>query len=109
MTLSICSHMRAVPASALDPRPGRGLRSPYLIQERDLFGGRPRRHSRTGNRKRVIALSDDGAITQLDGTVAATCAIRGRSTPRGGSITVVPKVPANAGLRHDAKLTGAFR
>lgn len=56
-----------------------------------------------------MALSGDGAITQLNGTVEATCAIRGRSTLRGANITVIPKVPANAGLRHDEKLTGAFR
>jgi hypothetical protein len=58
---------------------------------------------------RVMALLGNGAITQLGGTVDATCAIRGRSTLRGANITVIPKVPANAGLRHDAKLTGAFR
>jgi hypothetical protein len=109
MTLSICSHMRAVHASALDPRPGRGLRSPYLIQEPDLLAaGHGAAHGR-GTRKRVMALSGDGAITQLDGTVDATCAIRGRSTPRGGIITVVPKVQANAGLRYNANLYRAFR
>jgi hypothetical protein len=56
-----------------------------------------------------MALSDDGAITQLNGTVDATCAIRGRSTLRGAISPLIPKVPANAGLRQDAKLIGAFR
>jgi hypothetical protein len=72
MTLSICSHMSAVRVWALDPRPSRGLRSPYLIQEPDLLAaGHGAIHGR-GNRKRVMALSGDGAVTQLNGTVDAT-------------------------------------